>query len=96
MARIAKSAINDLREQGIKVGLFRPITVWPFPYAQLADAVKGAKAILDVEVNEGQMMEDVRLAVNGALPVDYFGYCGSQMPTTEEIKAKILNMKEGI
>ena len=42
------------------------------------------------------MMEDVRLAVNGALPVDYFGYCGSQMPTTEEIKAKILNMKEGI
>lgn len=96
VARIAKSAINDLREQGIKVGLFRPITVWPFPYAQLADAVKGAKAILDVEVNEGQMMEDVRLAVNGALPVDYFGYCGSQMPTTEEIKAKILNMKEGI
>ena len=95
VARIAKSAINDLREQGIKVGLFRPITVWPFPYAELADAVKGAKAILDVEVNEGQMMEDVRLAVNGALPVDYFGYCGSQMPTTEEIKAKILNMKEG-
>ena len=96
VARIAKSAINDLREQGIKVGLFRPITVWPFPYAQLADAVKGAKAILDVEVNEGQMMEDVRLAVNGALPVDYFGYCGSQMPTTEEIKAKILYMNEGI
>ena len=95
VARIAKSAINDLREQGMKVGLFRPITVWPFPYAQLADAVKGAKAILDVEVNEGQMMEDVRLAVNGALPVDYFGYCGSQMPTTEEIKAKILKMKEG-
>ena len=95
VARIAKSAINDLREQGIKVGLFRPITVWPFPYAELADAVKGAKAILDVEVNEGQMMEDVRLAVNGALPVDYFGYCGSQMPTTEEIKAKILKMKEG-
>ena len=50
--------------------------------------------VLDVEVNEGQMMEDVCLAVNGALPVEYFGYCGSQMPTTEEIKAKILKMKE--
>ena len=96
VARIAKSAINDLREQGIKVGLFRPITVWPFPYTELADAVKGAKAILDVEVNEGQMMEDVRLAVNGALPVHYFGHCGSQMPTTDEIKAAILKIKEGI
>lgn len=96
VARIAKSAINDLREQGIKVGLFRPITVWPFPYTELADSVKGAKAILDVEVNEGQMMEDVRLAVNGTLPVHYFGHCGSQMPTTDEIKAAILKIKEGI
>jgi 2-oxoglutarate/2-oxoacid ferredoxin oxidoreductase subunit alpha len=96
VARIAKSAINDLRAQGIKVGLFRPITVWPFPYKELDEAVKGAKAILDVEVNEGQMMEDVRLAVNGKLPVDYYGHCGSQMPTTDEIKAKILEMKEGI
>lgn len=96
VARIAKSAINDLREQGIKVGLFRPITVWPFPYTELADSVKGAKAILDVEVNEGQMMEDVRLAVNGTLPVHYFGHCGSQMPTTDEIKAEILKIKEGI
>ena len=96
VARIAKSAIHDLREQGIKVGLFRPITVWPFPYNELAETVKGAKAILDVEVNEGQMMEDVRLAVNGSLPVHYFGHCGSQMPTTDEIISKILKMKEGI
>ncbi len=96
VARIAKSAINDLRAEGVKVGLFRPITVWPFPYTELADAVKGAKAILDVEVNEGQMMEDVRLAVNGTLPVHYFGHCGSQMPTTDEIKAEILKIKEGI
>lgn len=95
VARIAKSAIHELREQGIKVGLFRPITVWPFPYEQLAESVKGAKAILDVEVNEGQMMEDVRLAVNGTLPVYYFGHCGSQMPTTAEIVTKILSMKEG-
>jgi len=96
VARIAKSAIHDLRAAGVKVGLFRPITVWPFPYEQLKASAKSAKAILDVECNEGQMLEDVKLAVNGALPVAYFGHCGSQMPTSEEIKTKILEMKEGL
>ncbi len=96
VARIAKSAIHDLREAGVKVGLFRPITVWPFPYQQLKACEKSAKAILDVECNEGQMLEDVKLAVNGALPVEFFGHCGSQMPTSEEIKTKILEMKEGL
>ena len=95
VARIAKSAINELREKGIKVGLFRPITVWPFPYKELAEAAKNAKALLDVEANEGQMLQDVKLAVNGAKPVEYFGHCGSLMPTTDEIVAKILEMKEG-
>ena len=96
VARIAKSAITDLRAQGIKVGLFRPITVWPYPYAELDAATKGAKAILDVEANEGQMMQDVRLAVEGRIPVHYFGHCGSLMPTTAEIKAKVLEIKEGL
>ena len=95
VARIAKSAINELREQGIKVGLFRPITVWPYPYKELAEASKNAKALLDVEANEGQMLQDVKLAINGAKPVEYFGHCGSLMPTTDEIVAKILEMKEG-
>ena len=95
VARIAKSAINELRAQGIKVGLFRPITVWPFPYKELAEAAKNAKALLDVEANEGQMRQDVKLAINGAKPVEYFGHCGSLMPTTDEIVAKILEMKEG-
>ena len=95
VARIAKSAINELREKGIKVGLFRPITVWPFPYKELAAASKNAKALLDVEANEGQMLQDVKLAINGAKPVEYFGHCGSLMPTTDEIVAKILEMKEG-
>lgn len=95
VARIAKSAINELREQGIKVGLFRPITVWPFPYKELAEASRNAKALLDVEANEGQMLQDVKLAINGAKPVEYFGHCGSLMPTTDEIVAKILEMKEG-
>ncbi len=96
VARIAKSAINQLRAEGVKVGLFRPITVWPFPYAELLNTVVGKKAILDVEVNEGQMLEDVKLAVGDKVPVHYFGHCGSQMPTTDEIKAEILKIKEGM
>ena len=97
VARIAKSAIVELKEQGINVGLVRPITVWPFPYDAVKKAAEqpGVKAVLDVELNEGQMLEDVKLAINGAKPVDFFGHLGSQMPTTEEIKAKIITMKEG-
>ena len=95
VARIAKSAVNELREKGIKVGLFRPITVWPFPYKELKEAAVNAKAVLDVEANEGQMLIDVKLALNGTKPVEYFGHCGSLMPTTGEIVAKILEMKEG-
>ena len=53
------------------------------------------KAVLDVELNEGQMLEDVKIAINGANPIDFFGHLGSQMPTTEEIVAKIISMKEG-
>ena len=97
VARIAKSAIVELKEQGINVGLVRPITVWPFPYDAVKKAAEqpGVKAVLDVELNEGQMLEDVKLAINGAKPVDFFGHLGGQMPTTEEIKAKIISMKEG-
>ena len=97
VSRVVKSAIDELREEGVKVGLFRPITVWPFPYDELGDMIRkpGVKAVLDVEVNEGQMLEDVKLAGNGAKPVEFFGHCGSQFPTIEEIKAKILEMKEG-
>ena len=97
VARIAKSAINELKAEGIKVGLLRPITVWPFPYDAVKKVVDQAsvKAVLDVELNEGQMLEDVKLAVNGSKCVDFFGHCGSQMPTTSEIVNKILSMKEG-
>ena len=97
VARIAKSAIDELREEGVKVGLFRPITVWPFPYTHLKDCVARdqIKGVLDVEVNEGQMLEDVKLSLEGAKPVEFIGHCGSEFPTTDEIKNKILAMKEG-
>jgi len=97
VARIAKTAVDELREQGVKVGLFRPISVWPYPYEPLRETVcrDQVKAVLDVEVNEGQMLEDVKLALEGAKPVQFLGHYGSQFPTTEEIKNKILEMKEG-
>lgn len=97
VARIAKSAIAELKQQGINVGLVRPITVWPFPYDAVREACckPNVKGVLDVELNEGQMLEDVKLAINGGKPVDFFGHCGSQMPSTDEIVAKILSMKEG-
>ena len=80
-----------------RVGLVRPITVWPFPAKAMHDACcqPSVKAVLDVELNEGQMLEDVKLALNGEKPVDFFGHCGSQMPSTSEIVEKILSMKEG-
>ena len=96
VARIAKSAIDELKDEGINIGLLRPITLWPFPYKELHDiaVAPGVKAVLDVELNAGQMLEDVKLAINGENKVDFFGHYGSQMPTPEEIKAKLLSMRE--
>ena len=81
----------------MKVGLFRPITVWPFPYDALKETVMKpqVKGVLDVEVNEGQMLEDVKLAIEGGKPVSFFGHLGSQFPTTDEIREEILKIKEG-
>ena len=96
VARVVKSAVDELRAEGVKVGLFRPISVWPFPYSHLKETCDQAsvKAVLDIEVNEGQMIEDVKLALNGSRPVEFLGHCGSQFPTTAEIIEKIREMKE--
>ncbi len=96
VARICKSAVDELREQGVRVGLFRPITVWPFPSEALAELASHVKYVLDVEVNEGQMLEDVRLALNGVVPSKFFGYCGSRMPTTEEVADQVAAIREVI
>lgn len=84
-ARISEKAIEIAREEGIKVGLFRPITLWPFPSEQISAAAKGKKGVLVAEINAGQMIEDVRLAVNGAVPVEHFGRLGGIVPEPEEI-----------
>lgn len=84
-ARIGEKAVELAREQGIKVGLFRPITLWPFPSKQIVEAAKGKRGILVSEINAGQMIEDVKLAVNGQLPVEHFGRLGGIVPEPEEI-----------
>ena len=87
-ARIALSAMEILREEGVKVGLFRPITLWPFPEKALHDlaAKDHVKHILDIELSStGQMLDDVRLAVEGRKPISYLGRAGGVMPTVEEM-----------
>ena len=84
-ARISEKAIEIAREQGLKVGLFRPITVWPFPSKQIAKLAHGKKGVLVCEINAGQMVEDVRLAINGDVPVEHFGRLGGIVPEPEEI-----------
>ncbi len=91
VARICLKAIEDAREAGIKVGLLRPITLWPFPtkaISALADKVKG---MLVVELNAGQMIEDVQLAVSGRVPVYHFGRMGGMIPNPGEVLEALTN-----
>jgi 2-oxoglutarate ferredoxin oxidoreductase subunit alpha len=84
-ARIAQKTVDLARAKGIKVGLLRPITLFPFPKKQLMEFTKQVKGILSVELNMGQMVEDVRLAVEHKVPVEHFGRTGGIIHTPEEI-----------
>lgn len=96
ISRVVKKAVDMAREKGVKAGLFRPITLWPFPSEKLCEAAKNAKQVLSVELNQGQMVEDVRLAVNGRVPVSFYGHV-SVLPTPEEVFEQIMALaaKEG-
>ncbi len=95
VARICDKARELAAEEGIKVGIIRPITLWPFPTEAVAKAAAGKKGALVVELNAGQMIEDVRLAVHDSLPVEHFGRLGGIIPSPNEIvdalKNKIIN-----
>jgi 2-oxoglutarate ferredoxin oxidoreductase subunit alpha len=95
MARVCESAMKMAREEGIKVGMIRPITLWPFPTKEVRDvfAQESVKAGLTVEISNGQMVEDIRLAVNGLKPVEYMGKGGSIIPTAEDIAERIMQMR---
>jgi 2-oxoglutarate ferredoxin oxidoreductase subunit alpha len=94
-SRIAMTAINKARANGLKVGLFRPISLWPFPSQPLAELAKTAKAFVVFEMSAGQMVEDVRLAVNGAKPVFFHGRTGGMLPTPKELYEKIISVANG-
>ena len=88
-ARVARSAVNALREEGKKVGLIRPITLWPFPVDVLKKAAGHVKQMLVVEMSMGQMVDDVKLAVDCKIPVSFYGRTGGMIPTPAEVKAEI-------
>ncbi|MHB8093047.1 MAG: transketolase C-terminal domain-containing protein, partial [Syntrophales bacterium] len=98
-SRIAKGAIKRLRKQGLKVGLFRPISLWPFPSQQLRDLAKKISNLMVFEMSAGQMLEDVLLALQGKANVGFHGRPGGVVPTPVDLAKVILrkyNRKEGL
>ena len=95
-SRIVKSAVKMAREKGIKAGIIRPITLWPFPNAPIQAAAKKTKAFLTAEMSMGQMVDDVRLAVNGEKPVYFYGRTGGMIPTPAEILSQIEKIAGGV
>jgi len=93
--RIALSAVREAREKGIKVGLLRPITVAPFPVKAIEDLVPGTKAFLVVEMNNGQMLEDVRLVVSGRKPIAFYSRMGGMVPYPDDVLREIEALASG-
>lgn len=94
-ARIIKTVIDRCESEGIKVGLIRPITLWPFPYHVLEQYADSTKAFLTVEMSTGQMVEDVKLGVNGKKPVHFYGRTGGMVPVPDDIIAEIKKILGG-
>ena len=93
-ARIAKGAVEMARERGIRAGLLRPVTLFPFPTEAIGALVPALKGVLDVEMNMGQMVEDVRLAVDGRVPVKFFGRTGGIIPSPDEVLGALERMAD--
>lgn len=94
-SRICKSAIEILKGKGYKVGIIRPITLWPYPYDSFKKIDSSCKAILVCEMNQGQMTDDVKIGIEGRVPVHFFGRQGGMIPTTENIVEAALKVLEG-
>ncbi len=89
VGRVCQTVVREARAKGLKVGLLRPITVWPFPSARIAELAGQVRGILVVEMNAGQMLEDVRLAVEGRCPVHFYGRMGGIIPLPDEILSQL-------
>jgi len=85
VGRVCQTVVREAREKGMKVGLLRPVTLWPFPGARLAELAGQVRSMLVVEMNAGQMLEDVRLAVEGRCPVRFYGRLGGVVPLPDDI-----------
>jgi len=94
MGRVCYTAMKQARAEGIKVGLLRPITLWPYPSARVAELAEQVQSILTVEMSAGQMVEDVRLAVEGRCPVQFYGRMGGIVPLPDEVLKVIREMNE--
>ncbi|MCG8604382.1 3-methyl-2-oxobutanoate dehydrogenase subunit VorB [bacterium] len=92
VSRILQSVVEESREHGLRVGLLRPVTLWPFPSKRIQELSAHAKVFLVVELSSGQMVDDVRLALNGSTPTEFYGRMGGVVPTTEEISRKLKNL----
>ena len=92
--RIAQSSVKQARDEGIKVGLLRPISLYPFPYDEIGKVADQVKRILVVEMSGGQMLDDVRLAVNGKVPVDFYGRMGGMVPLPDEVFEQIQELNQ--
>jgi len=90
VSRVLRSTVEQLRKFGVKAGLFRPITLWPFPSQALAHIARRCRMVQVVEMSTGQMVEDVRLAVNGAVPVELYSRVGGSVPGVEEVRDHVL------
>ena len=94
-SRICRAAVEKARDQGIPAGLIRPISLWPFPSEFIGEAADKAKCFLTVELNEGQMVEDVKLAVNGKAPVYHYGRSGGIVPLVKDVLEEIKKLHDG-
>ncbi|HYA94903.1 MAG TPA: 3-methyl-2-oxobutanoate dehydrogenase subunit VorB [Terriglobales bacterium] len=90
VSRVLRSVVEQVRKFGLRAGLFRPITLWPFPSQALKAAAVRCRSLLVVELSTGQMVEDVRLAVDGGVPVEFYGRSGGNVPSAEEIRDRLL------
>jgi 2-oxoglutarate ferredoxin oxidoreductase subunit alpha len=94
--RVSQTAVKRLREAGLPAGLFRPITLWPFPNDQLMKFAKNARGILVVEMNAGQMVHDVREIVGNRLPIRFYGRMGGSIPMPDEIVKEVTTLYKQI
>jgi pyruvate/2-oxoacid:ferredoxin oxidoreductase alpha subunit len=91
VSRVLRSTIDALRKEGIRAGLFRPITLWPYPSKALIEVAQHVQKVLVVELSNGQMVEDVRLTLNGKVPVEFYGRVGGNVPSVEELRGQVIN-----